>query len=797
MNDHILKMLSTNKNNFFTIVCLLSVLPALCQHTLQDVEGSFHEYEKYSASEKIFAHTDKDLYLAGEIAWFKLYVVDADNNKPMDVSKLAYVEILNNEQKPVLQAKLSLDSGMGSGSLYLPATLNSGLYTVRAYTNWMKNFSPDFYFEKPITIINSLRSPNVPAVPARRYDIQFFPEGGYMVDELPGKIAFKIVDQSGKGMDCKGFIVSSTNDTVTAFAPLRFGIGKFNLTPKTGITYKAIVNVNDTLIVRELPKPLAQGYVLNVSAENRSQLRIRVSTNITSANVVYLFVHTRASSKMNEKGILTNGAAEFIIDRNKLGEGVSHFTVFTSELKPVCERLFFTPPTEKLIIQPSIQEQQLSSRKNVHIAVSSMDESKKSLPAEMSLSVYRVDSLQQGPTENIENYLWLRSDLKGTIESPDYYFSGKNAEVEEAVDNLMLTHGWRKFSWQEILQHKKPLYDFIPEYQGHIIYGKIKSKSTGLPSANSLAYLSIPGSSAQLYVSRSDSSGGVRFYTKDLYGPNEIVLQTENRDDTIDKSEVRNGFSDKFSSQSLPGFSLSKNLKDILSDYHVSVQVQNNFNGEKLKRFYAPAIDTVSFFGSPDQEYLLDNYTRFSTMEEVLREYVLEVLVRRQRENFHFIVADPDNKIFLNDPLTLLNGVPVFDPNKIVQYDPLKVKKIDIIKRKYFYGPLIANGIVNFITYQPDPAILSDLNSVVLEYEGLQYDREFYSPVYETQEQISSRQPDFRNVLYWSPRIQTNAEGKADVNFFTSDLKGKYIVVFQGMNGDGRAGEASISFEVN
>jgi len=85
---------------------------------------------------------------------------------------------------------------------------------------------------------------------------------------------------------------------------------------------------------------------------------------------------------------------------------------------------------------------------------------------------------------------------------------------------------------------------------------------------------------------------------------------------------------------------------------------------------------------------------------------------------------------------------------------------------------------------------------VVLEYEGMQYQREFYSPVYETQDQISSRLPDFRNVLFWSPDVHTNAQGKAQINFFSSDLKGKYIAVLQGLNVDGRAGERSVLFEV-
>jgi hypothetical protein len=287
----------------------------------------------------------------------------------------------------------------------------------------------------------------------------------------------------------------------------------------------------------------------------------------------------------------------------------------------------------------------------------------------------------------------------------------------------------------------------------------------------------------------------VRVYTKDFYGPNEIVLQTS-ATDSVYKIEPVDPFSSKFSPMDLHGIHLSEAMKGIISDYNVSMQVQNSFVGDRLKQYDAPLIDSNAFFGDPDIQYMLDNYTRYSTMEEVLREYVYEVLVRRQKENFHLIVTDVDNQIFLDGPLTLINGIPVFDPNKVIKYDPLKVRRIGIVKRKYFYGPSIFNGILNFVTYQPDPSILSDVKPVVLEYEGMQYQREFYSPVYETQDQISSRLPDFRNVLFWSPDVHTNAQGKAEINFFSSDLKGKYIAVLQGLNVDGRAGERSVLFEV-
>jgi hypothetical protein len=299
-----------------------------------------------------------------------------------------------------------------------------------------------------------------------------------------------------------------------------------------------------------------------------------------------------------------------------------------------------------------------------------------------------------------------------------------------------------------------------------------------------------------LYGAKSDSVGSIRFYTKDFFGPNEIILQTDTRKDSIYRLEINSPFSQQLSLKKFPSFNPSHFVASQLLDNSVSVQVQDDFAADQLRQFYAPLIDSSAFFGNPDNQYMLDDYTRFSTMEEVLREYVLEVLVRRQKENFHFIMADGPNKIFLSDPLTLLNGVPVFDPNKIIRYDPLKVKKIELVKRKYFFGPLLMNGIVNFITYKPDASVLSDLNAVILEYEGMQYQRQFYSPSYERSEQVTSRLPDFRNVLFWSPNVHTDEQGKAQINFFTSDLKGKYVAIMQGMSADGRTGEKTISFEV-
>ena len=187
---------------FFLLVLISNVQAQ--QVNLDSIASRFENFNANNLQEKIFVHTDRDMYRAGEIIWFKLYYTSGAKNELLDLSKIAYVEVIDKNQKPILQAKISIEKGTGNGSFYLPVSLTSGNYQFRAYTNWMKNFSPDYFFNKNISIINSLLKPeNIQSdkAAAKRYDVQFFPEGGQIIENLPGKVAFRAIDNQGKGLD--------------------------------------------------------------------------------------------------------------------------------------------------------------------------------------------------------------------------------------------------------------------------------------------------------------------------------------------------------------------------------------------------------------------------------------------------------------------------------------------------------------------------------------------------------------------------------------------------------------------
>ncbi len=127
---------------------------------LNQLIGKFRKFCIEYPREEIYIHTDREAYVAGEDIWFKVYLIDRQSLKPSYNSSIAYVEILNNDNRPVIQKRIRLDNGSGPGQLTLPDTLSSGSYTIRAYTNWMKNFLPANCFMKTINIFNALNKSN-------------------------------------------------------------------------------------------------------------------------------------------------------------------------------------------------------------------------------------------------------------------------------------------------------------------------------------------------------------------------------------------------------------------------------------------------------------------------------------------------------------------------------------------------------------------------------------------------------------------------------------------------------------
>lgn len=764
----------------------------------------FNNYSNQALQEKLFVHTDKEFYVAGEIVWFKVYYINGTTHKPLRLSKIAYVELFNERNEPVLQSKVSLKPGEPDGSFYLPVSLNTGNYILRAYTSWMRNFPEEYFFEKKITIINTLKeSEQTLTKDTTAASVNFFPEGGNLVNGIESRIGFSITNREGVINNCQGFVIGNNSDTIVRFNPLKFGTGHFRFTPLPGNDYKAkVVLADGKVITKELPQAYVNGYVMNVSESGPQQITIVVKrkkmTGEQTTNKVLLAAHTRQVLKITESASINdNDSIRFVIDKNKLGKGITHFTLFADNNRPVCERLIFIKPDQKVIANIATDAKSYDQRKKIDLKVDVTGNTEYS-PFNLSASVFNIDDLEKNTAPGIVSYVWLTSDLPGVIESPDYYFSG-DPDVAAATDNLMLTHGWRRFKWEDVWSPGNSFVKYLPEIDGHLVTGEVIDSRNGRPVQRVNTCLTVPGRPFGFYTSASDANGIVRFNIRDYYGNGQVIVQRGIGIDSFYTVNLLKPFAERTVIQKGSSYKFTESMRQQLLQRSVGMQVQNIYTGDSMRNFKSPLVtDTLPFYGLPEKTYKLDDYKRFTTMEEVLREYVLEIGVVLRNGKPALRIFNPEAHDFYNDyELILLDGVMLRDINKIFSYDPLKVRKLDIIQTRYTLGQSVFNGIASFSTYEGAfDGYELDPKLVAIDYAGLQLQREFYSPVYETKEQIESRVPDFRTTLLWKPDITPDAEGKAAFQFYSSDRPGTYMVVLQGMNENGDLVFTTSAFEV-
>jgi hypothetical protein len=757
----------------------------------------FAAYQQKAVPEKLFLHLDRPLYLSGETMWFKVYAVDGTQNRPLAMSTVAYVEVLNPQNKPVLQTKIPLAQASGHGSLILPIALPSGTYQVRAYTNWMKNFGAEYFFQQAVSVVNTFTTAGAQQTKdSAAYDMQFYPEGGNLVAGLASKVAFKATNAAGTGLEAEGRVLNQQNKVVATFRTLRHGMGSFTLKPEAGNTYKAVVTVrNGPTISRDLPRAFPQGVVMRLERTASEQLTIAVQSTQKQPEAVFLLAHSRQQVAVAAQGQLIDGQATFTVNPQQLLPGVSHFTLFGADKQPLCERLFFRQPAHPLDITARADKGAYTTRDKVRVDVA-VPGSVNSRAA-MSMAVYRLDSLSTTPPSDIYSYLQLTADLRGHLENPEYYLRSTEPERLEAIDNLMLTQGWSRFKWEQALA-SIPVFAHLPELHGPIIEGRVLQPTTNIPLAGITTYLSSPSLLVRLNNAVSDANGRVRFEMNDLYGSRDLIMQTNPAQDSTCRMEILPSFASQYTPPFPTTIAPDARLQPIYTTRHLQAQLQNHYFGKYRNRYTPLRPDSAAFYGPPDETYLLDKYTRFKVMEEVMREYVPGVVVRIRKDGFHFLVLDKVNQTILaENPMVLLDGVPVFNINKIMAMNPLSIRKLEVIDARYFHGSAIYDGVVSFSTYKGDlEGFKLDPRVLVQQYEGLQAQREFYAPRYETAEARQSRLPDLRNLLYWNPTINTTGVEARTLEFYTGDQPGRYLVVVQGLASTGQAGSTTFVLEV-
>lgn len=315
----------------------------------------------------------------------------------------------------------------------------------------------------------------------------------------------------------------------------------------------------------------------------------------------------------------------------------------------------------------------------------------------------------------------------------------------------------------------------------------LKNRLSGKSVAGARCFLSVVGQTAGYQAAISDSNGRISFDPQNIYGRQSLLLQTELSEDLVIEVDEWKA-SEKQSRQN------GSVHNAILLAQMVSADVQSVFNGQDQDLLIPSKSDTTAFYGKPEAFYHIPDYARFATMEEVLREYVVEVgLQRRNGVLQPFVYDGLRKKLFTQSPLMFIDGVRILDPKNLMALDPVKLLSIAVVARKYFFGDMVYEGIVDIKSTAGDAsACQPPANAVQLPYQGLQSSKTFSAPAYSTQASRDSRLPDFRSTLFWTGQMALPAE----ITFYTSDLPGKYAMVAQGIAGNGTAITAVEYFEV-
>lgn len=759
-----------------------------------DIVAKFNTFSRDNLHEKVFVHTDKETYLSNEIIWIKVYNIDEMQHTPIALSRVVNIELLNvSTKEAALQTKIELKNGRGDGSIELTG-LPTGTYRLRAYTRWMMNFGPAYYFDKNITIINAQNvQTEKSAEAATTVEAGFYPEGGSLVEGLTSVVGFKISDNYGKGLKAAGVIVDQNNAAVTTFQPSAFGIGHFILTPQKGAQYKAIVTHDGKSITYALPQVQSGGYVMNVTGNDKLSVTVTRNNPAVESDYVLLLAHTRQQVKSVLVAFFKDNKATFTIDKNKLGDGVSHITVFDRLKNPICERLVFKYPTNQLVIDSRPQTYQFSTREEVKVSVATRDSKALPVAANMSFSIYAIDSLQQNPYPmGLAGYMYLVSDLGGRIEQPDYYFTQKDSTNNGGIDNLMLTYGWRKFDWKQVISKSQPPLQFAPEYGGQIISGIARDEAGGRVADTSSVYVSVAGKNPKFRGVRTDHQGNFEILVNEIYGQKPLIFQAGGYN-----VQLKESFDARRDGMLIHDYSPAKTVEQTLTLSNVHTQVEKTFH--PADDFVHIAPDTSRFYGRPTISYNLDDYVRFPTLEDVFREYVPSVIVRRPagKKAQVFVVDNAKELFFTKEPLILLDGMPVLNTEMLLSTDASTVKSVSLVNQKYFMGDVTYNGILDIRTYKGNLGAFDiDQTAVVIDYDGLQRSRIFHAPDYSSAESRNSRVPDFRNMLYWEPNVDTNESGNQVIRFFTSDKRGNFVAVIHGMTANGLMGSKTFTISV-
>lgn len=801
--------MKTIKTRKFYLLILL--LPAYLSLQAQRFDTALSKLNANYMQEKLHLHFDRASYNPGETIWFKAYLFAGIY--PSLISKTLYVELLDDKGKMIERKTAPVVISSTASSFDVPENFSGSAVYIRAYTKWMLNFDSSFIYSKAIPIINSnptaksiqLSQKNNAAVITQQpiFFLQFFPEGGDLVQQIKSRVAFKATNNTGLPVNISGDILDSRKNKITSFSSVHDGMGSFELLPQPGEVYKAVWK-DETKKIHETLLPVAKqnGVVLEVN-NNLNQIEFKVKSSVDNPpGYPFVYVVAQMDQQLLYKAkanITKKMIASGIIPSENLPAGIIQVTLFTPDEKPIAERItFINLPAYSFITDLNAVLKDLGKRKKNVIQIDVPD----TILTNLSVSVTDAELDPFQTEDNIFSHLLLTDDIKGYVHNPAYYFSSDADSVADHLDLVMMTNGWRRFKWENILAGNFPKLNYTPEN-----YLSIEGRMYGVNKAlmankEMISIIQLKNGNKQFLNTAMQPDGKFTFPDMIFYDTAKFYYQVNNDKNKSLTTRADFDIKTSFLKEALrqkPDSNLSLRLAP--PDTIVLTKNKEIYK-EQLSRAELSKVKTlkevVVTTNKKSKEQILDEqYTSgffsggqghtFSPEDDPAFSAALNVLQYLQGR-----VAGL--QISMGSPVTatrrgsttsfFLNEMPV--DADMVQNTPMS----DVAMVKVFDPPFFgasgggAGGAI--AVYLKKGANTSDAKGLdFINIAGYSPAKEFYSPDYSKPNQSTDN--DYRKTLYWNPFVITNKEHRRIfLPFYNNDITKKIKIIIEGCNEDGK-----------
>jgi len=797
-----------------------------------------NEVERFP--EKTYIHTDKPFYTTNDTIWFKNYLVNGITHKQTNKSNVVYVELISPKDSILYKEKFYVqENTFGTpGDITINPKWESGIYQLRSYTNYMRNQNEEYFFKKSIHIerekepketlnfiddtklniaVESLDSIQENSKKIEKINLIFYPEGGNAIADVINKFGVKATDELGNGVKVLGAIKEKGKKEVVAmFRTFDFGLGNTSFIPKKNVQYVAEIQLNGRVQRYTLDKASKDGVQLSI-INNQESLALNVTSTKEKLEGYFLIGHMRGKILFNKTINSNKLALNYKLIMSEVPNGISHFTLFDATGKPKAERLvFINNPKKSSTTKIVVNKKKFSKRDQVSYNIEILDDKNNKENASLSLSVTQKSSVPLLTKESIKSWLLLNSDLRGEVPNAAVFFDLEKTKKERdyLLESLMLTHGWRRFTWEDYLKEEFKGLEYKSE-KGLTISGKVLAMDKDIYTKKVETTLLLVGESLWSEKQTVLANGRFNFRNIVVTDSAKAVLQgkaigvKENKEKKIkfllDKEEKSPSITSLTKSQSEKEnlfFENYKNIKSYINQINFTFDGVNQLNevvirGKKkneIKDLYDEYVSQFpnSYYGRPSNRIITDSLVAAQslTVFDLLRT-VPGVQVKSSGDGFgggNVIIRGASSLILSSNPLFLLDGIEVSgDQISFLTADEISV--IDILKGNdaAIFGSRGAGGVIAIYSKAPgkQKGIFKKPGIINFTINPFYKAKEFYSKDYFRESNKKSIEPDYRTTLHWNPRANAYKNSMVSSIFYTGDQTGIFQFELEGITEDG------------